>query len=60
MTEAATQTELSKDVFDRLLGRKGDAARLDPAINAIAKFLGQRMNDVLHGARFDAATWHLP
>lgn len=54
MTEAAAQPEQSNDVFDRLLGRKGDAMRLDPAINAVVKFLGARLQTILQNAGLEA------
>lgn len=54
MTQVAAHSEQNRDVFDRLLGRKGDAMRLDPAIAAIVKFLAPRFEALLQGAGFEA------
>lgn len=54
MSEAQVQTEPNTEIFDRLLGRKGDATRLDPAIHALSRFFGERLQKVLHKAGFEA------
>lgn len=53
MSEAAAPIDQGTEIFDRLLGRKGDAARLEPACKAIAKFLPQRLQSALKKAGFD-------
>lgn len=53
MTQAKAQMSQNTEIYDRLLGRKGDAARLDPACKTIAKFLPQRLQAVLRKGGFD-------
>ncbi|MAS05093.1 MAG: hypothetical protein CL534_10465 [Ahrensia sp.] len=53
MEKPAAPVENNMEIFDRLLGRKGDAARLEPAAKAIAKYLPQRLPTVLKKAGFD-------
>lgn len=54
MTGTTAISDRSRDVFDRLLGRKGDTARLDPAIGAVMKFLPRRFEDALRAFGADA------
>lgn len=54
MSEAQAQTVQNAEIFDRLLGRKGDATRLDPAIHAMLRFFGERLQSTLQKAGFDA------
>lgn len=54
MSEAQVQTEVNTEIFDRLLGRKGDATRLDPAIHALSRFFGERLQGVVRKAGFEA------
>ena len=55
MSEAAAPMNQSTEIFDRLLGRKGDAARLEPSCKAIAKFLPERLQSVFRKAGFEIA-----
>lgn len=54
MSEAQTQTGPNTEIFDRLLGRKGDAGRLDPAIHAVLRFFGERLDSTLRKFGFEA------
>lgn len=50
MTTASPQTDASSDVFDRILGRKGDVARLEPATKAAAKNIVPELTKALEEA----------
>jgi flagellar motor switch protein FliM len=54
MSEAQAQTDPNTEIFDRLLGRKGDPSRLDPAIHAVSRFFSERLHSVVHKAGFEA------
>lgn len=47
-------TKERRELFDLILGRKGDDARLEPAISAINAFLPERLRDVLKKDGFEA------
>lgn len=53
MTSAPVPSSTSNDVYDRLLGRKGDEARLEPAIRAAEKNLGQELQKAVDEAGLD-------
>jgi hypothetical protein len=54
MSEAQAQTDPNTEIFDRLLGRKGDATRLDPAIHAVVPVLQRAVARRLQKAGFEA------
>ncbi|QKV19653.1 FliM/FliN family flagellar motor switch protein [Oricola thermophila] len=55
MNQVHEPTAPNLEIFDRLLGRKGDATRLDPAIHAVTRFFGERLQGILSRAGFEAA-----
>lgn len=55
MNKASAPPDKTAEIFDRLLGRKGDASRLDPSCKAITKFLPQRLQAALKKAGFEIA-----
>jgi flagellar motor switch protein FliM len=55
MSVSSSPKDYDREVFDRILGRKGDAARLEPACKAIKKFLAQRLQAILQKNGLDVA-----
>ena len=55
MTEALAHTDQNREIFDHLLGRKGDATRLDPSIHTMSRHFGERLHGILEKAGFEAA-----
>jgi flagellar motor switch protein FliM len=54
MTAAQDQTDTKKDIYDRILGRKGDELRLEPSIKTMVKKLAGEMQAALKTAGFEA------
>jgi flagellar motor switch protein FliM len=53
MTEAPEQTEATKEIYARILGRKGDETRLEPAIKATVKTLAADITAAFATAELD-------
>ena len=55
MTSAPAISQETREVFDRILGRKGDNARLEPAVSTVESVLTERLEDAFRKAQFEAS-----